>query len=213
MEYQGFLLKISNRFTRIVAGKIDDMISSTLQDLAELFDAERGYVILFSNDGSRVDNTYEWCAEGIQLSAHILRDKLLDLFPWTLEKIQCSETVYISSVNDLPLEAQWEHGRLHLKGTQSLCLVPLTFEDNLLGFLGLDSTTMKMVWSEERVTILDIVAQMVANGLQRRKYAEALVQSENYYRTIFENTGAATIIIGEDMSISMANQEWERILG
>jgi PAS domain S-box-containing protein len=33
------------------------------------------------------------------------------------------------------------------------------------------------------------------------------------YRTIFENTGSATILIEEDMTISLANQEFERITG
>ncbi len=37
--------------------------------------------------------------------------------------------------------------------------------------------------------------------------------TEDVYRTIFETTGTATIIVGEDMSISMANRECEDLLG
>jgi diguanylate cyclase (GGDEF)-like protein/PAS domain S-box-containing protein len=46
----------------------------------------------------------------------------------------------------------------------------------------------------------------------RERTAE-LRASEMKYRTIFENTGAATIIIEEDMSISLANSEFIRISG
>ncbi|MCU0578424.1 MAG: PAS domain S-box protein, partial [Desulfobacterota bacterium] len=38
-------------------------------------------------------------------------------------------------------------------------------------------------------------------------------ESENRYRTIFENTGAATLIIDEDTTIELANAEFERLSG
>jgi diguanylate cyclase (GGDEF)-like protein/PAS domain S-box-containing protein len=40
-----------------------------------------------------------------------------------------------------------------------------------------------------------------------------LLESENKYRTIFENAGAATIIIEEDMTISLANSVFVKISG
>lgn len=47
-----------------------------------------------------------------------------------------------------------------------------------------------------------------------RKRAEvALRESETRFRSVFENTGAATIIIEADMTISMANTEFERLSG
>jgi len=40
-----------------------------------------------------------------------------------------------------------------------------------------------------------------------------LVESEEKYRTVFENTGTATIIIEEDKVISMANTQSEKLSG
>ncbi|MDQ5984426.1 MAG: hypothetical protein CSYNP_00121 [Syntrophus sp. SKADARSKE-3] len=40
-----------------------------------------------------------------------------------------------------------------------------------------------------------------------------LQESGNLYRTIFENTGTATIIVEEDMTISLANSEFETLSG
>lgn len=48
---------------------------------------------------------------------------------------------------------------------------------------------------------------------ERKKSEEALRQSENLYRTIFENTGAATIIAGEDTVIKLANSVFEEMTG
>ncbi|MDD5168896.1 MAG: PAS domain S-box protein [Syntrophales bacterium] len=47
-----------------------------------------------------------------------------------------------------------------------------------------------------------------------RKHAEeALLESEHKYRTVFENTGAATVIIEKDTTISLCNAEFERLSG
>lgn len=40
-----------------------------------------------------------------------------------------------------------------------------------------------------------------------------IIESESHYRTIFENTGTATILIEEDMTISLANTEFETLSG
>ena len=47
-----------------------------------------------------------------------------------------------------------------------------------------------------------------------RKISEtSLRESENRYRTVFENTGAATFVNDEDMTLSMVNSEFENLTG
>lgn len=48
---------------------------------------------------------------------------------------------------------------------------------------------------------------------ERKKAEEELRESEERYRTIFENTGTATVIIEDDMTISLANQELVKLTG
>jgi PAS domain S-box-containing protein len=50
--------------------------------------------------------------------------------------------------------------------------------------------------------------------ITKRKKAETdFKKSELYYRTIFENTGTATLIFGEDTIVSIANSEFEKLSG
>jgi len=55
--------------------------------------------------------------------------------------------------------------------------------------------------------------EMVEDITEKRKIQEALSESENRYRTIFETTASATMIIEEDTTISLVNTELEKQSG
>jgi diguanylate cyclase (GGDEF)-like protein/PAS domain S-box-containing protein len=79
------------------------------------------------------------------------------------------------------------------------------------------------------ILLISLFTQLLVNNINRSKEAlrEAnetlelkvrertaeLRESEMKYRTIFENTGAATIIVENDMTISLANSEFVKITG
>jgi PAS domain S-box-containing protein len=48
---------------------------------------------------------------------------------------------------------------------------------------------------------------------ERRKSEEKLRESEDRYRTIFETTGTATIIVEEDTTVTLVNTEFEKLSG
>ncbi|MDY9922969.1 PAS domain S-box protein [Methanobacterium sp.] len=53
----------------------------------------------------------------------------------------------------------------------------------------------------------------VIDQTPRRNAEKALMKSETFYRTIFENTGTATIIVRDDTIITMANKRCESLSG
>lgn len=60
----------------------------------------------------------------------------------------------------------------------------------------------------------DPASFVMFNDITELKHAEeALRESENWYRTIFENTGTATVILDENTTIILANAEYEKLSG
>jgi PAS domain S-box-containing protein len=76
----------------------------------------------------------------------------------------------------------------------------------------------KIRWIMETVTAISFHGKpaILGNAMditERKRAEEMLQESENLYRTIFENTGTATIIIEEDTTISLVNTEFEKLSG
>lgn len=67
----------------------------------------------------------------------------------------------------------------------------------------------KLINYEGKQAILGIITDIT----KRKKAEHELRRSEEQYRTIFENTGTASVIVEEDGTISLANGEFERISG
>lgn len=58
-----------------------------------------------------------------------------------------------------------------------------------------------------------VLLSIIRDITERKAMEEALHQSNNMYRAIFETTGTATMIIEEDGTISLANREFEKLSG
>ena len=91
--------------------------------------------------------------------------------------------------------------------------VPLKAEDKPIGVLVVQSYTEGVRYGEEEKDILQYVSHQVAMAIEHKRADEALRESENKYRTIFETTGTATVIVEEDTTISLANKEFARLCG
>lgn len=157
--------------------------------------------------------THEWCAEGVTPGIAYLQSISTDQYLWWISKLMNRENIYIPRIADMPPEAQTEKEALQADDIQSILIVPMFLEDKMIGFMGCDSVTRQRDWSKENTVILESVASIISKGLQRKNFTQALESSKDLYRTIFENTGAATLIIEEDMTASMVNQECLKLLG
>lgn len=74
-----------------------------------------------------------------------------------------------------------------------------------------DLTSRVPVLGNDELYDLSVSVNKMLESLQESNYN--LEKSEKRYRTIFENTGTAMIIIGENMAINLVNNEFEKVTG
>jgi len=184
LELDALIVRISTEFINLPPEEIDAGIDRALAAIGSFVQVDRAYVFLYHDQGRLVSNTHEWCAPGIVPEKDNLQNLDLQvLFPWFAAQMQ-TQVCCISRVADLPPEAQAEKAEFRRQGIQSLVVVPLVHQGQLLGFLGFDSVRQTRDWPEEIVTLLHMVGDILVNALARQRASEALRLDEARLETL-----------------------------
>jgi diguanylate cyclase (GGDEF)-like protein/PAS domain S-box-containing protein len=189
------ILNLSTNFICLPAEETDDGIGDVLKAIGQFADVDRSYVFQFSEDGARMNNTHEWCAQGIQSQKEKLQGITANDMPWFFENIKRFETIHIPDVTELPAGAEAEREEFIREDIQSLVVVPVISNNLLIGFLGFDSVRSKKAWPESIISLLRVVGEIVANALAQKRSAEAVQYGTAKYRALFENANDAIFLI------------------
>lgn len=185
VEFEKLITTISTHFINLAPNEIDNGINQALQAIGEFVNVDCSYVFLFTDDDTRMNNTYEWCAKSIEGLIHPKKEISVAVLPWVIEKLRRFETIHIPCVNDLPQEASVEKHALAAHNIQSLIILPIVCSGLLIGYLGFDSVITAKTWTEDSIALLKMVGEMLGNALERKAYEQALrVSEERYARAI-----------------------------
>ena len=94
------LATISTYFINLAPDEVDIGINRALKMIGEFAGVDRSYVFLYSDGEEKMDNSHEWCAEGIQPQKENLKGVPVHHFPWGMEKLRQFETIHIPRVSE-----------------------------------------------------------------------------------------------------------------
>lgn len=121
-----------------------------------------------------MDNTHEWCAEGVTPQINNLQNLPAEMVPWWMQKLHNKEVIYIKDVSNMPGEAKAEREILESQDIKSLLVIPLISGDELIGFIGFDNVLEIREWSEEDLALLRIASELIRSALERKRADEQL---------------------------------------
>ena len=186
IDLERLVATLSTNFIDLTLDDLNNGIVKALGVIGEFAGADRSYIFLFSEDGTTVTNTHEWCSENIAPQAHQLQDVANQSFPWILEQIRGNQIVNIPRVADLPPEANAERIEFQKQGIQSLLNVPLVCRGTVMGFLGFDSVRSEKVWAEDDFHLLKTVGEIVVNSLEQKQTDIRQRESEERFKRLVE---------------------------
>jgi hypothetical protein len=160
---------ISTRFINLQPEEIDCGIEWALKTIAEFAGDDRSYLFLFSDQGTRIESIYEWCAEGVGSIVDHSKGLSIDVFPWWMDQLRRFESIHIPRVADLPSEASAEKVIFAKDQIRSLLSVPVSYGGTLLGFIGFDSVRTEKRWAEADIALLKMVGEIIAAALERKR--------------------------------------------
>ena len=177
---------ISTRFINIDPNKIDSEIYNTLETIGGFAGVDRCYVFQMHKADKSLDNTHEWCAEGIASQIDRLKGLCQDDYPWQMEQLNRSQTIYIANIEDLPPEADPEKKLLMSQDIKSSIMVPMVTRQSLVGFIAFASVHYSKIWSNDAISLLTRVGEIIVNALERKRIEDALERSEEKIQRVIE---------------------------
>ena len=102
----------------------------------------------------------------------------MEYFPWCVRQLQEGKNVSVSSTELLPPEAARDREVWHHFGIKSNLTFPLSAGGGqIFGALGFNTMRAERAWPEEIVKRLQLVAQIFANALARKRADQELRES------------------------------------
>jgi len=168
-EFKTVIMDLSTKFVNLNDANFEAGINDALRQLGEFAAIDRCYIFLFSDNNKTMNNTHEWCAAGIEPQILRLKQIPISSFPWIINQIKSVSVVQVTSLLDLPEQAQAEKEEWEKEDICSLINVPMTYQGKVIGFLGFDAVREEKRWSEDIQVLLKVVADMFANVISRRQ--------------------------------------------
>ena len=122
-------------------------------------------------------------------------------FPWYAQEMLAGRMVVVSSLEELPAEAAVDREICRQLGIKSNLTIPLSVGgEPPIGILGLNTMRAERDWPEALVKRLQLVAQIFANALARKRARQALRESEEINRATFDQAAVGIAHVGIDGS-------------
>lgn len=185
IKLEEILARTSASFVKIDHTDFDKHVNSVLENIGTFANTDRAYIFLYHNE--LMSNTHEWVAEGVSEEKENLQDLPVKSFPWWYGMMQENKIIYLSTLDDLPEEAVDMREALAAQNIKSLLVVPLTYESEVIGFMGFDTVKHQMQWSEKNIILLRTISEITASAIKRVEYAEKLKESELRFRQMADN--------------------------
>ncbi|WP_288369480.1 PAS domain S-box protein [uncultured Algoriphagus sp.] len=166
VNLQELLAGTAMDYIHIEPKEVAPTIQRTLQELGEFMDADRSYIFEYDLSNRITNNTYEWCAEGIEPQIEELQEVPFDLFEDWLDTHLRGEIMQIDNVADLPDE-QGIKEVLASQDIQSLVAVPIMQEGKPWGFIGIDSVRKQHSFTQNEINLVKVFAAMLENIHQK----------------------------------------------
>jgi diguanylate cyclase (GGDEF)-like protein/PAS domain S-box-containing protein len=163
---------ISTRF--VILSDFNNTIYKSLADAGRLSKAGRAYLFQFRDNCAIMDNTHEWCDEGVSPEIQNLQNLPTAMFPWFMENLRAGNVIHIPDVSKMPPERDFDRAFLEKQGIKSLLVLPVYAESDLVGFLGFDNVVTARPWHEEDITLLRIMANILGSAIARKR-SEAII--------------------------------------
>jgi len=197
LKYKNSLEKIitgiSTRFFNLSPELLDESIENALHEICRFINADSGFLIDIKYSEGYFRLTHSWTDENIRYDPQYFeRAPMLELYDW-YEEIKDAEYFVINSPADIPDKSYLQQSFMQ-SGVASMILIPIRFQGNMMGIMGLSTVKPERTWSQDEISLMKVVGEAFVNTIKRKHSEKILIENEKKYREIFNATNEAIFL-------------------
>jgi PAS domain S-box-containing protein len=205
-DFENELLQLTPKIAGIRLPEIPEIMNLSLERIGKFLRADRTYIYEFDFEDHTMSKTHEWCGEGIVPNIHIRQNIPFNKHSVLIENMLQDKTLAIGSVDKLPEERAAERDQLLAAHIKSTINIPLSIENRVIGFIGLDSVSEMKDYNEAEIKILRVWSGMLASLINNQRAGSLLEETRQNYETFFNTIDDFLFVFDVDGNIVDTNQ-------
>jgi signal transduction histidine kinase len=170
---------VATFITPMGPSEVDQTLGHMLERVAEALAVDRAVLAELDPTQSRLRVTHSWVRAGVAPLWDIMpRER----FPSIAAQLSAGDVIRIDRIAHLPDTAATDRINLTALGIRSLVAVPVILEGQVTGALALSTLRTERVWPSELLPRLQVVADVFAGVLARRRAERDALESEERRR-------------------------------
>ncbi len=167
LRFEEMLSELSARFMATTFDQVDSEIENALRQIMEFFQVDLCALLEVHEDRSFARISHAVYGEGVE---QIPKDiNLVELYPWTYQKLMRGELINITRMEDYPEEALIDRQSNLAMGTISRLAFPVAVDGGISRIITIHQRHRHQAWPEEYIPRLRLLGEILVNALERRQ--------------------------------------------
>ncbi len=191
VKFEKLINQISTNFINLTTNKIDEAVDESLMKIGRFISIDRAFVYMLDESKKNLHRRNNWFSNQIEVAQDLPVEFEVTKIPWLFEQLQNQDMVFIPSLSTMPPQAEKEKELMKSINARSVVFLPMVYENNLLGFVGLCSIQYEKHWDNDTIKLIKILVEIIVNALQRKRAAEEI---ENLYNALKQDIDLASSV-------------------
>ena len=167
LKFEQIISKASTEFINLRAEQLDGSMTRTLGTAGSFFSFDSCHARVFKADSDRVDRAFDWSADADLSETCQFGDIAWMSFGWTRAMLLEFNPVTISSLNDLPPEADDLRMALENAHVRSALAIPIMLDGDVVGTMSAAMFDAERDWPSEPVSLFTTLGELIISARQR----------------------------------------------
>ncbi len=209
-HFESLIVDISTRFINIKYDDVDKNINQALKEICLFSETESAYIYFFDENSKEISLAHYFKSENLNIDNNSIETFQIDNTSKHLKDLLDKGIVQVHSLNELDTKG-FIYKECKRNGIHSFVNTALFYQNKFLGLFGVASCNKERYWSEDEMSLLQVIGDIFVGAVKRKQAVQKLLESEKTYREIYNASSEAIFIFnietGKILDVNQATLE------